>query len=48
MNLGEWTEKILSMFREDGMSFGFARMILENAVRKLNDEIIGQKSDDEK
>lgn len=48
MNLGEWTEKILSMFREDGMTFGFAMMILDNTARKLKDEVIGQKIDDEK
>lgn len=43
MNLGEWTEKILSMFREDGMTFGFAMMILDNTARKLKDEVIAEK-----
>ena len=46
MNLGEWTEKILSMFREDSMTFGFAKEILENTMRKLNSEVIGQKNSD--
>lgn len=48
MNLGEWTEKIISMFREDGMTFGFAMMILDNTARKLKDEVIAQKDDVEK
>ena len=48
MNLGEWSEKILSMFREDGMTFGFAIMILDNTARKLKDEVIAQKDGIEK
>ena len=46
MNLGEWTEKIISMFREESLTFGFAMMILQNAERKLSDEVIGPKSDE--
>ena len=48
MSLQEWTEKILSMFRQESLTFGFATMILDNTVRKLNDEAIAQKNDDEK
>ena len=48
MNLGEWTEKIISMFREEKLTFGFAMMILDNVGRKLNDEVIAQKDGIEK
>lgn len=43
MSLGEWTECLIAMFREENLTFDQAKRVLEWTIRKLGEELIGKR-----